>query len=850
MRQLPQHGGLQMTNRRNSAWLVAGLAMALCNLGFAEAIEDVRMSRRANVASAEVALGCGMRYVDHQPREGGTELRISLGLEPDCARVISSLHSELRRPRGGDMGAIGDVEFNRTAPGRATLIFRFQVPVRFNINQGANFNTLRVDITRDGGAPQPIAREPLPTLTPAPSLPPTPSEAVVKKTTPTNRAPLRLTENAWLTQDQFVVQLGAYSKDAVADLTGLDFNGHQVYESRVAAGEDTWRVMRIGFFPTEAAARVLLEELPSERFPEAFIAAASPAEQARAANSAYDGSSAPAVANNVPTQSTMPPQQITALLGEAKIALREGNYDRSIQVYNDLLQEAETGHRGEAREFLGLARERNGQLAQAKAEYQAYLAEFPNSPGANRVRQRLAGLAATETTTLVQRPARSADVWDLAAGVAQYYRRDVLEPVTDAPATVQQSTIISQTDVLLRRQGERFDLAGRFNGSYYYDLEQNPATSGDQGYVSYAYLDFVDRDLDISARLGRQSQYSGGVLGRFDGLRFSYRWRPDIAINANAGFPNDSPRVAFSSRRFFYGASIDLENVADRWDFSAFFHLQDVDGISDRQAIGGEIRYLHGNWNVVAMTDYDVSYNILNSVLAAATWRPTNRISFNSRVNFGAAPFVTTRNALIGQPFTTIEGLGENYSEGQLRRIARNRTAQAGYGSVGMSAAVTEKFQINADVGYSFHDNTIASAGVASLPETGGQTYLSTSLVGSSVFKTGDTTVLTYRLASTDRADSHTASIDLRYPIGNNLRISPRLAWTLRTNSDSTDQWIAQPNLRATWRWQRRFRLELELGGLWSSQDLPANTLIFSADGSAAEDTSAYYINAGYWMDF
>ena len=46
----------------------------------------------------------------------------------------------------------------------------------------------------------------------------------------------------------------------------------------------------------------------------------------------------------------------------------------------------------EAQEYLGLARERNGQLAHAKAEYRIYLAKYPEGEDAQRVRQRLDAL--------------------------------------------------------------------------------------------------------------------------------------------------------------------------------------------------------------------------------------------------------------------------------------------------------------------------------------------------------------------------------------------------------------------------------------------------------------------------
>ena len=46
-----------------------------------------------------------------------------------------------------------------------------------------------------------------------------------------------------------------------------------------------------------------------------------------------------------------------------------------------------------AQELIGVARERAGDIEQARKEYELYLKLFPNGEGATRVRQRLASLA-------------------------------------------------------------------------------------------------------------------------------------------------------------------------------------------------------------------------------------------------------------------------------------------------------------------------------------------------------------------------------------------------------------------------------------------------------------------------
>lgn len=70
-----------------------------------------------------------------------------------------------------------------------------------------------------------------------------------------------------------------------------------------------------------------------------------------------------------------------------------------------------------------------------------------------------------------------------------------------------------------------------------------------------------------------------------------------------------------------------------------------------------------------------------------------------------------------------------------------------------------------------------------------------------------------------------------------------------RRDIDDVDEWIASPSLRVIYRWRRRYRLELEAGGLWSTEDvaLPTNPGLLMDD---TEETSSYFLNLGYMVDF
>ncbi len=103
---------------------------------------------------------------------------------------------------------------------------------------------------------------------------------------------------------------------------------------------------------------------------------------------------------------TQPGDDVRQLMNEAKDALRDGELERSVALYTRALQMTGAGHRREAREYLGLARERNGQVAHARAEYEAFLAEFPEGTDAERVRQRLAGMLSAAQSLALNNAAR------------------------------------------------------------------------------------------------------------------------------------------------------------------------------------------------------------------------------------------------------------------------------------------------------------------------------------------------------------------------------------------------------------------------------------------------------------
>jgi tetratricopeptide (TPR) repeat protein len=831
------------------AWPTSAVAVAL---------DKIRLSRIASVTTTEIELGCAMRYLNHTPASSGTELRVHMSLGYDCVNALRPSPNATRRPPGGRMAKLTSISFDTIADHQAIISLHFESPVSFKVMQTSNQYLLTITIdtskspavaTTAGVAPKVIASAPPPVIR-----------------APSNRGPSRPVRRAVPKErDLYVLRLTELTSLDDSARTSLDrFESRLPYTYDIVLNGREWHELRLGFFETEAEALSVLDDV-RENFPYAWISIATPAEQAlaktqppppRDARLQDSASSVQVQAVRASAQHVLlPSDRVTALMADAKSAMVRGDFEQSIRIYTRLLQQPQGSHRAEAREFLGVAREKNGQLALARAEFELYLEEFRDGPDARRVQQRLATLAGPATQpaaeVTVQQAARQTSGWDYNGAASQFYFWGDDRADDDAAAGVSRSELLSQASFSASRRGARFDLLVRGNLGYLHELADKDAER--QARVSNLYLDVIDNELALTARLGRQTQHSAGVSGRFDGMHIGYGLWRNLTVNVTAGFPIDSPRFLASPHYYFYGASAGLTNVAEVLDINVFTQRQTIDGIADRQAIGADAQYHNGRFNVFGLVDYDASYDVINNAMLVGNWRFNDRVTLHGRYQGGAGPFLTTRNAIIGQPVNTVAALLETYTEGQVRTLARNRTAEVRSGSAGVSAQLSERWHLNADISYDEHGSTISSGGVAAFPASGPQYVYSGQLLGSSLFRAGDSVVFVLRHLKSRDSDANTGIVDWRLPHGDRLRINPRLAVTRQTRKQNaagvTQQWIANPMLRVFYNWRRTWRIELEVGSRWSDQELkPA--LPTSSAANASVESKGYYLQLGYWMNF
>ncbi|HEY9198257.1 MAG TPA: hypothetical protein VIR60_02745, partial [Gammaproteobacteria bacterium] len=560
---------------------------------------------------------------------------------------------------------------------------------------------------------------------------------------------------------------------------------------------------------------------------------------------------APGVSKPVPEiEATLPPlpaERLDALMEEARQAMAGGNYPQAIQIYTKILQHQDTGKHQDALEFLGLARERNGQEAHAKLEYERYLQRYPVGDSAERVRQRLSALVTARAAPKGKlreagaEPETEGPTWEYSGNFSQFYRRDTSHIVEEENLTntrtdetrVNMSALSNDLDFNARRRGGDLAIQTRATGGYEFDFLDEDEGEGDISRVSSLYADFQDGKRNVGARFGRQTRNTGGVLGRFDGALLSYQLKPTVKLNAVSGYPVDSSKDNLKTDRYFYGVSADFGTYANAWDFVAFMIEQQVDGIVDRRAVGGEARYFDPVKSLLSYIDYDVSYMQLNTLLLLGNWNLPHEITLNATVDIRQSPVLTTYNAIQGQGVDSIDALLDRFDEDTIRDLAEDRTADSNSYTVGATKQLSERFQLTGDVTLSELGSTPASGGVEAMPSTGNEYYYNLQLIGSNLLKEGDITLLGLRYSDASTSDTTSVSINERYPINTAWRVNPRFRVDYRVNQpDDNDQWIYAPSLLMDYLWRKRYRFELETGGEWSQRQL----------SDATEDTQSYYV--------
>jgi hypothetical protein len=501
-------------------------------------------------------------------------------------------------------------------------------------------------------------------------------------------------------------------------------------------------------------------------------------------------------------------------MAEGRAALTAGRPADAIRAFTRVLALPGHAQTPEALELLGLARERNGQADLARVEYKLYLKLYPEGEGADRVRQRLANLEPGAPAKLREPKRREEQARTEVFGTfsQQYYRGNSKIDTTtkigptigeeDTLSVTDQSAIVNVLDVNMRMRDERYDNRAVLSADYTYDRLEHD----DDSRVANAYGEIKDRQLGYAVRLGRQPSTSG-VLTRFDGGLFSYHFTPRIGLNLVAGEPVD--KIAPDADRQFYGFSVDLGTASGALGTNLYYFKQEIDGLTDREAIGTEMRYFSNGSSVFALVDYETSYKELNILLLQGNWTSSAGTTYNLLYDYRKAPPLQTSNALLSETVDSIDDLLKTRTEEQIRTDARDRTDTAKVLAGGFLHPLTDKVQAGLDVTVTKLLGTPASGTHPAQPGTGNIWTYAGKVIGTGMFTPSAITVLGIAHTSSDAFDADSLALTHRVPLGR-WRADLALRYYEQDNTAGSSLTRFTPGLRLDYHWLKNLALEFE----------------------------------------
>jgi len=544
-----------------------------------------------------------------------------------------------------------------------------------------------------------------------------------------------------------------------------------------------------------------------------------------------------------------------AATDEARAALKTGNFSGAIALLTKVVKLPENEYSPEAHELMGLARQRSGQVAAARAEYETYLARYPQAEGAERVRQRLDAIVTASggpeeklrAAPLAPgwrpgggfAPVGSGTSWTFTGSLSEFYIRDdsfrtavdptvAPDPNADADAhEVHQNEMLSSLDMIATWVNDQARGKIRFSGTEEHHFDE----SRDRFGIASLFSEVELRNWEVLGRFGRQNSNvdTGGVLGRFDGGLLSWRALPNVKLNAVGGSPVlsrfDEP---FRDQRYFYGASIGLGPFFGGFETTLFAIEQRDRSLLDRRAVGAEARYFDPTKSAFATVDYDVHFNQLNAAIFSGSWTLPDKSTLYGGADYRRTPYLSTWNALLNQPFVTLYDMlaASQTTPAQLQQLALDQTPVYKSAMVGYSRPLTDKFLVSADATVVNLSQPITFAGVdpalGALP-SGNEYYYSAQLMGSNLIKEGDMYIGAVRYSQLLNSNMYALDFNSRYPWTKELSLSPRLRLGYRTGRNGVDmtEYTALPSLLADYYWTKELSTEFEIGAerTWTRQD-------------------------------
>jgi hypothetical protein len=407
-------------------------------------------------------------------------------------------------------------------------------------------------------------------------------------------------------------------------------------------------------------------------------------------------------------------------------------------------------------------------------------------------------------------------------------------------AFTDQSSLITNLDFNARFRNNETDKRFVFRDTY---TENFLDRSRNANKLSAAYYDQENKQAGFGMRIGRQPANGYGVQERFNGAQGKISNNAaGLQFTGVAGKPVDAD---YESSRNFYGVGMDINRPSLPVSGDVYLINQTVDGITDRRAVGTEVRFFRGSTSVFSLVDYDIMFKTLNTVMIQGSTQTAGGITFNSVFDKRKSPTMAVTNALMGETTTSVQALIDSgITAEELRRRAIALTSTSTLYMIGMTVPVNAKWQVGGDYRVNNISGTQGTTDVGGLipptePSGDTKTY-SFQGIGTGLFGASDITVLS---ASFIRAPTFTGD-----SWGVNNIVTVREKWRFETslrfytqedNLGSTQKRVS-PTLRVSYKLRDSISLEGEAGMEKST----------SQNSVTSDKTDRKYWSFGYRWDF
>jgi hypothetical protein len=384
----------------------------------------------------------------------------------------------------------------------------------------------------------------------------------------------------------------------------------------------------------------------------------------------------------------------------------------------------------------------------------------------------------------------------------------------------------SETKIIMR--GARSD-----------NLANSALTSSTQGLISAAYVDYRDLRSRLDLRVGRQSAIGGSMFGLFDGVSMALPFAGGYKVDAMLGVPAN--QLVSAPQQAMAGVMVEADNLFDHWGGNVSFMEQTTESISDRRAMGLEVRYFGDAVSVYSQLDYEVNLQAINAFTVQGSLQGPSDTTITVLVDDRKAPSLQLSDALILSGQTSLATLLQTKSLSEVQRMALDTAAQARQAMVSFSRPLSPQWQGSLDFRYSEIGALPAVGNFQAQPASGAQYNASIQLTGSNLYSKRDINGFNLSvLTSETLTGTQVAYNNLTGIWDNKGSLEPSVRLYTQTDNIGTKVLRVSPGMRLSYKLSNRANLMGE--GIYEKSQ---------TDGPSNQETSdSMYFYVGYRYDF